>query len=62
MTESETGPALRRAASRAAFHLLRAAVEGLKAMEVFVEELAAIGRNEPGSPDEAPGRERIDVE
>ena len=62
MTESATGPALRRAASRAAFHLLRAAVEGLKALEVFVDELAAIGRNESGGPDEAPGRERIDIE
>ncbi|CAN5805272.1 hypothetical protein BH23ACT5_BH23ACT5_11780 [soil metagenome] len=61
MTESATVAALRRAGRRAAFHLLRAAVEGLKAIEVVVDELAAVGRD-PDSDEGSARRERIDVE
>ena len=64
MNESETGAALRRAGRRAAFHLLRAAVEGLKAVEVLVDELSKVGR--PAAEDEEDGstggRVHIDVE
>lgn len=62
MVESETAAALRRAGRRAAFHLLRAAVESLKALEVFVDELSGVGRGEAGESDDPPRRERIDVE
>lgn len=63
MAESETAAALRRAARRAAYHLLRAAVEGVKALEAFVDELAAVGRDgNEGEDDDPPRRERIDVE
>lgn len=62
MTESETGAALRRAGRRAGYHLLRAAVESLKALEVLVDELARVGGD--GGPErEKPARRvRIDVE
>ncbi len=42
--ESETAAALRRAARRALFHLMRAGVEGLKAIEAVVDELARVGK------------------
>ena len=42
--ESETVAALRRAGKRALFHLLRAGVEGLKAIEAVVDELARVGK------------------
>jgi hypothetical protein len=48
MSESETAAALRRAGKRALFHLMRAGVEGLKAIEAIVDELARVGK-EPES-------------
>jgi hypothetical protein len=42
--ESETVAALRRAARRAAFHLMRAGLESLKALEAVVDELAKVGK------------------
>lgn len=63
MNESETTAALRRAGRRAAFHLLKAAVEGLRAVEVIVDELANVGRRpDAGDDDERPQRIHIDVE
>lgn len=62
MTESETAAALRRAASRAGFHILRAAVESLKALEVFVDELSSVGHNQADKPEGGARRERIDIE
>lgn len=63
MNESETAAALRRATRRAAFHLLKAGVESLRAVEAFVDELARVGHQETSddSP-EAPTRVRIDIE
>ena len=55
--ESETAAALRRAGKRALFHLMRAGVEGLKAIEAVVDELARVGK-EP----EGPSSSRIEVE
>lgn len=55
--ESETAAALRRAGKRALFHLLRAGVEGLKAIEAVVDELARVGK-EPESTESR----RIEVE
>jgi hypothetical protein len=48
VSESETAAALRRAGKRALFHLMRAGVEGLKAIEAVVDELARVGK-EPES-------------
>jgi hypothetical protein len=63
MSESETVAAFRRAGKRAAFHLLRAAVESLRAFEVLVDELAKVGHSSEGEIDpSSPTRERIDVE
>lgn len=53
--------ALRRAGARAAYHLLRAGVESLKALEAVIDELgSARHREESGS--EPPLRQRIDLE
>ncbi|MEX0667335.1 MAG: hypothetical protein WD313_03300 [Acidimicrobiia bacterium] len=56
--ESETAAALRRAAKRALFHLMRAGVEGLKALEAVVDELAQVGKD----PKDGPSSTRIEVE
>jgi hypothetical protein len=58
VSESETAAALRRAGKRALFHLLRAGVEGLKAIEAVVDELARVGKD----PDDGPPATRIEVE
>jgi hypothetical protein len=58
--ESEAVAALRRAGVRAVFHLLRAGVESLKAVEAIVEELGKVGRRPETGSDEGPVR--IDVE
>jgi hypothetical protein len=56
--ESETAAALRRAGRRALFHLMRAGVEGLKALEAVVDELARVGKE----PETAASSTRIEVE
>ena len=61
MTESDALAAIKRAGVRAVFHLLRAGVESLKAVEAVVDELATIGR-EPETQEPTSGRVRIDVE
>lgn len=63
MAESETVAAFKRAGKRATFHLLRAAVESLRAFEVLVDELAKVGHSgDEGEDDAAARRERIDIE
>lgn len=62
MADSETRAALRRAGRRALFHLLRAGVEGLKAVEVIIDELGRVGHDEEGDGGDDPRRMRIDVE
>ena len=61
--ESETAAALRRAGVRVAFHLLRAGVESLKAIEAVVDELGKVGarRSDDAEPPED-GPVRIEVE
>jgi hypothetical protein len=58
MSESETAAALRRAGKRALFHLMRAGVEGLKAIEAVVDELAQVGKE----TEDGPSSTRIEVE
>jgi hypothetical protein len=63
VNESETAAALRRATRRAVFHLLKAGVESLRAVEAFVDELARVGHQGASDGDsEAPSRVRIDIE
>lgn len=59
-SESATIAALRRAGKRALFHLMRAGIESLKAIEAIVDELAQVNK----SPDEpsADKSTRIEVE
>lgn len=45
-TDSETVDALRRAGRRVVYHLLRAGIEGLKAVEAVVDELGHVGRDD----------------
>jgi hypothetical protein len=61
MTESDAVAAIKRAGVRAVFHLLRAGVESLKAVEAIVDELASIGK-ESQAQEPVSGRVRIDVE
>ena len=63
MSDSETVNAVKRAGSRVIYHLLRAGVEGLKAVEALVDELGKVGQTE--QPDESTGsggRVRIDLD
>lgn len=60
--EFETVAALKRAGMRAAFHLLRAGVEGLKAVEAIVDELGKVGTAQQENGDDPDGPVRIEVE
>jgi hypothetical protein len=59
--ESETVVALKRAGARVAFHLLKAGVETLKAVEAVIDELGKVGadRRDPPADD---GPVRIEIE
>jgi len=52
--------AVARAGRRAVYHLLQAAVEGLKAVEAVIEELGSIGDNEKGEAGETVTRIEIE--
>lgn len=52
--------ALGRASRRVAYHLLQAAIEGLKAVEAVIEEMGTIG--ETGTEDGGQPRKRIEIE
>lgn len=54
--------ALRRAGARAAYHLLRAGVESLKALEAVIDELGAARRGDDGAQQPPAGRQKIDIE
>lgn len=61
MSDSDARAALKRAGGRAAYHLARAAVEWLKAVEAVVEELSAARRADDGRDGGSDGG-RIDIE
>ena len=61
-SESETAAALKRAGARAAFHLLRAGVESLKAIEAIVDELGKVGGRRLDDEDDPDAPVRIEVE
>ena len=58
--QSEAVQALARAGRRVVYHLLQAAVEGLKAVEAVIEELGSIGDNEETKAETT--RTRIEIE
>ena len=59
--DGEPMAALRRAGARAVYHLLRAGIESLKAVEAVIDELGTMGKDDPeGEP--GGGRTRIDLE
>jgi hypothetical protein len=60
--ESETVAALKRAGMRVAYHLLRAGVESLKAVEAIVDELGKVGSDGRGGSDEHESPVRIEIE
>jgi hypothetical protein len=59
---SPTMAALGRAGRRVAFHMIQAAIEGLKAVEAVIEEIGGIG--DEGDHHEAGSntRQRIEIE
>jgi hypothetical protein len=59
--EPEALETLKRAGSRAAYHLMRAGVEGLKAVEAVLDELGR-ARREAATTEDDVIRERIDLE
>ena len=65
MAESETVSAVKRAGSRVIYHMLRAGVESLKAVEALVDELGKVGKPRDGGVHEEPesgGRVRIELD
>jgi hypothetical protein len=58
--QSEAIQALARAGRRVMYHLLQAAVEGLKAVEAVIEEVSSIGENEESKADTT--RTRLEIE
>jgi len=53
--------ALGRAGRRVAFHLIQAAIEGLKAVEAVIEEIGGIGHQDDNH-DDSEARQRIEIE
>lgn len=60
--QSPTVAAMSRAGKRAAYHLLQAAVESLKALEAVIEEIGTIGEENGHDEEEASSRQRIEIE
>lgn len=58
MTESDAIEALRRAGKRVVYHLLRAGVEGLRALEAIADELGRMG----DKLDEEEGPQKVTIE
>lgn len=58
--QSEAMQALARAGRRVVYHLLQAAVEGLKAVEAVIEEVGSIGDNVENKAETT--RTRIEIE
>lgn len=59
-SQTETLQVLGRAGKRAAFHLLQALIESLRAVEAVIEEIGRLGDENGDAGDER--RERIEIE
>lgn len=60
--QSPTGAALGRAGRRAAYHLIQAVVEGLKAVEAVIEEIGGIADGSDQNGDDQDQVQRIEIE
>lgn len=60
--QSPTVAAFTRAGRRVAFHMIQAAIEGLKAIEAVIEELGGIGDEGEHHDAETSSRQRIEIE
>lgn len=60
--QSPTMAALSRAGRRVLFHMIQAAVEGLKAVEAVIEEIGGIADEADDHDDESTKRQRIEIE
>jgi len=60
--QSPTVAALSRAGRRVAYHLVQAAIEGLKAVEAVIEEIGGIADQRDHHDAESSKRQRIEIE
>lgn len=60
--QSPTVAALSRAGRRVAYHMIQAAIEGLKAVEAVIEEIGGIGDERDHHEADSSTRQRIDIE
>lgn len=60
--QSPTVAALGRAGRRVVFHMIQAAIEGLKAVEAVIEEIGGIGDGADQDGDVPESRQRIEIE
>jgi 2-methylisocitrate lyase-like PEP mutase family enzyme len=61
-TPSPTAAALGRAGRRVIYHMIQAAIEGLKAVEAVIEEIGGIGDQRDHHDGEQNRRQRIEIE
>jgi hypothetical protein len=61
-TPSPTAAALGRAGRRVVYHMIQAAIEGLKAIEAVIEEIGGIGDHRDHHDGEPSARQRIEIE
>lgn len=54
--------ALGRAGRRVVFHMIQAAIEGLKAVEAVIEEIGGIGDGADQDGEKPESRQRIEIE
>ena len=59
---STTVAALTRAGRRVAYHMIQAAIEGLKAVEAVIEEIGGIGSEGDHDDGQSSTRQRIEIE
>jgi Mg2+/Co2+ transporter CorC len=60
--QSPTVAALTRAGKRVAYHMIQAAVEGLKAIEAVIEEIGGIADEGDHDDAESSKRQRVEIE
>lgn len=60
--QSPTVAALSRAGRRVVYHMIQAAIEGLKAVEAVIEEIGGIGHEGDHHDAESSRRRKIEIE
>lgn len=61
-SQSPTVAALSRAGRRVVYHMIQAAIEGLKAVEAVIEEVGRIGDQQDHHDADSGTRQRIEIE